>query len=102
MRNLEKSIGIAVETSGRVGSVCLSRGADVLEELRFSGKMKHSSELMPSVETVQLVLDRRRRARRQPPATPVRLPNSPRIQAISVTPHDLAEYDTGTPDDDDS
>jgi transposase len=56
----------------------------------------------PSVETVQLILDRRRRARRQPPTTPVRLPNRPRIQAITVTPHDLAEYDTGTSDDDDS
>jgi transposase len=55
----------------------------------------------PSVETVQLILDRRRRARRQPLATPVRLPDKPRIQAITVTPHDLAQYDTETADDED-
>jgi tRNA threonylcarbamoyladenosine biosynthesis protein TsaB len=40
---------IAVECSGRVGSVALGRGSDLLEEIVFSGKMKHSSELFPAM-----------------------------------------------------
>ncbi len=55
----------------------------------------------PSVETVQLILDRRRRAQRQAPAMPVKLPDKPGIKDITVTPHDLAEYDTETSDDED-
>lgn len=47
---MENSYGIAIETSGRVGSACLSRGSRVLEEARLSGRMRHSSELMPAVE----------------------------------------------------
>ena len=49
---MENTIGIAIETSGRIGSVCLSRGLTVLEEVRFSGKMRHSSELMPAIKKI--------------------------------------------------
>jgi transposase len=54
----------------------------------------------PSVETVHLILDRRGRARNEPPSIAVELPNRPEIQDISVTPHDLADYDKGDEEDD--
>jgi len=54
----------------------------------------------PSVETVHLILDRRRRAQNEPPNTVVELPDRPEIRNIAVTPHDLAEYDMGDPEDD--
>ena len=54
----------------------------------------------PSVETVHLILDRRRRAQNEPPNTVVELPDRPEIRDIAVTPHDLAEYDLEDPEDD--
>jgi hypothetical protein len=52
----------------------------------------------PSVATVHLVLDRRRRARRQAPTVPVALPDRPEVRNVAVIPHDLAEYDPEGPD----
>jgi len=52
------------------------------------------------VETVQLILDRRRRARNEPPRSAVELPDRPEIRDIAVTPHDLADYDMGDDDND--
>jgi hypothetical protein len=49
----------------------------------------------PHPETVRLVLDRRRRARRHHPSVPVRLPDSAKVRDIVVTPHDLSDYDLG-------
>jgi len=49
----------------------------------------------PSVETVHLILDRRRRARNEPPSSAVDLPDRPEIRDIAVTPHNLADYDMG-------
>ncbi len=40
---------LAIECSGRVGSAALGRGAELLEEIIFSGKMRHSSELFPAL-----------------------------------------------------
>ncbi|MHC4705463.1 MAG: tRNA (adenosine(37)-N6)-threonylcarbamoyltransferase complex dimerization subunit type 1 TsaB [Planctomycetota bacterium] len=40
---------LAVETSGRLGSVAVALGEQVLGETCFSGQMKHSSELFPAV-----------------------------------------------------
>ena len=54
----------------------------------------------PSVETVQLILDRRRRARNEPPRSAVELPDRPEIRDIAVTPHNLADYDMGDDDND--
>ena len=54
----------------------------------------------PSAETVHLILDRRRRARNEPPKTLVELPDRPEIRNIAVTPHDLADYDMGDEEDD--
>ncbi len=47
----------------------------------------------PHPETVRLVLDRRRRAHRQSPPTPVKLPDSEKVRNIVVTPHELGDYD---------
>ena len=47
----------------------------------------------PHPETVRLVLDRRRHARRQAPPLPVALPDDPRVRDLVVVPHDLASYD---------
>jgi hypothetical protein len=47
----------------------------------------------PHPETVRLVLDRRRRGRRQSPPVPVRLPDSEKVRNIVVTPHKLGDYD---------
>ena len=55
----------------------------------------------PSVETVQLILDRRRRAQYQPPIVPIELPEKPGISDITVKQHDLASYDTESPGDED-
>jgi len=52
----------------------------------------------PHPETVRLVLDRRRRARRQSPSLPVRLPDSEKVRDIVVTPHALGDYDPGGDD----
>jgi len=47
---LDNTYAIAIETSGRVGSACLSHGPRVLEEILLSGRMRHGSELMPAIE----------------------------------------------------
>jgi tRNA threonylcarbamoyladenosine biosynthesis protein TsaB len=41
---------IAIETSGRVGSVAIGRGNDLISEAPFSGFMKHSAELFTVLE----------------------------------------------------
>jgi tRNA threonylcarbamoyladenosine biosynthesis protein TsaB len=40
---------LAVETSSRVGSVAIARGAVMLAESSFSGPMRHSAEVFPAV-----------------------------------------------------
>lgn len=52
LRPTEETIILAVETSSRVGSTALARGANVLEERRLSGPMQHSSELFPTIATL--------------------------------------------------
>lgn len=47
----------------------------------------------PHPETVRLILDRRRRVRRQPPPVPVRVPDDPRLEKLVVRSHDLSDYD---------
>lgn len=46
----EKIYGLAVETSGRVGSVAIGRGDIVIFESFFSGFMKHSTELFGTLD----------------------------------------------------
>lgn len=43
---------LAVDCSGRIGSVAAGRGVSLLAEKIFSGKMRHSSELFGSMEAV--------------------------------------------------
>lgn len=52
----------------------------------------------PHPEAVRLILDRRVRARRQPPPMRVPLPDDPKVRDLSVVPHPLEDYD---PEDDD-
>lgn len=40
---------LAIETSGRLGSVAVARGDDLLTEMPFSSPMKHSAELFPAM-----------------------------------------------------
>jgi tRNA threonylcarbamoyladenosine biosynthesis protein TsaB len=43
---------LAVETSSRVGSVALATGERLCAEITFSGPMKHSAEIFPSIITL--------------------------------------------------
>ncbi len=40
---------LAVETSGRMGSVALAQGPKLLAEKQFSGPMRHSAEIFPAI-----------------------------------------------------
>lgn len=44
-------------------------------------------------EAVRLILDRRTRARKQPPPMRVHLPDDPKVRDLSVIPHPLEDYD---------
>ena len=43
---------LAVETSSRVGSVALAYGGELIAQTSFSGVMRHSAELFPSIESL--------------------------------------------------
>ena len=46
---MQAPLVVAIETSGRLGSVALARGDELLGELPFSSPMKHSAELFPAM-----------------------------------------------------
>jgi len=46
---------LALETSSRIGSVALARGKNLLAESSFSGPMRHSAEIFP---TIAALMDR--------------------------------------------
>jgi len=48
----EPPLILAIETSGRFGSVALAQGAKLVDEIEFSAPLKHSTELFPSVNTL--------------------------------------------------
>jgi tRNA threonylcarbamoyladenosine biosynthesis protein TsaB len=48
----ENTFVLAVETSGRVGSVAIGQGDTILYESSFSGFMKHSAELFDSLDNL--------------------------------------------------
>ena len=56
---------------------------------------------VPHPHAVRHVLERRRRARQQPPPLPVAFPPESRLHRIAVVPHELASYDILTREDDD-
>ncbi len=45
-----KPLILALETSGRTGSVAIALGEQILGEIRFSAPMRHSAEIFPSVQ----------------------------------------------------
>ncbi len=45
----QKPLILAVETSGRTGSVAIALGAQILAEAALSGPMRHSAELLPAI-----------------------------------------------------
>ena len=47
--NFDNPLILAVETSGRLGSVALAQGDKLLSESRFSGPMRHSAEIFPAI-----------------------------------------------------
>jgi tRNA threonylcarbamoyladenosine biosynthesis protein TsaB len=48
MKN-EKPLILAVETSGRLGSVAIALGDKLLAEKQFTGPMRHSAEVFPAI-----------------------------------------------------
>ena len=49
---MQEKLTIAIETSGRVGSVAIGRGNELISETPFSGFMKHSAELFSVLENL--------------------------------------------------
>jgi len=45
----DNPLTLAIETSSRVGSVALATGERLCAEITFSGSMKHSAEIFPSI-----------------------------------------------------
>jgi len=54
-----KPLILAVETSGRLGSVAVATGQEMLGESSFSGPMRHSSELFPAISALLRRFDRK-------------------------------------------
>ncbi len=52
MNDTQDAVLLAVETSSRVGSTALALGPRLLEEVRLSGPMQHSSELFPAISSL--------------------------------------------------
>jgi len=48
----QRPLILAVETSGRLGSVAIALGEQILGEAAFSGPMKHSAELFPAISSL--------------------------------------------------
>ncbi len=45
-------LSLALETSGRIGSVALGAGKEILAEKKFSSPLKHSSEIFPTINQI--------------------------------------------------
>jgi tRNA threonylcarbamoyladenosine biosynthesis protein TsaB len=43
---------LALETSGRTGSIAIGNMRQMLAEIEFSGQMRHSAELFPTIDTL--------------------------------------------------
>lgn len=44
--------GIAIETSGRIGSIALSKGPELIETAIFSAELRHAVELLPAIDSI--------------------------------------------------
>lgn len=49
---MQQPLILAVETSGRTGSVALASGEKLLEETRFSAPLRHSAEIFPAIKNL--------------------------------------------------
>ncbi len=49
MDKVLKPLVLAIETSSRMGSVALARGADLLGQTTFSAALRHSAEILPAI-----------------------------------------------------
>ncbi len=47
--NFDNPLILAIETSGRLGSVALAQGDKLLAKSHFSGPMRHSAEIFPAI-----------------------------------------------------
>jgi tRNA threonylcarbamoyl adenosine modification protein YeaZ len=47
--NFNNPLILAIETSGRLGSVAIAQGEQVLGEKHFTGPMRHSAEVFPAI-----------------------------------------------------
>jgi tRNA threonylcarbamoyladenosine biosynthesis protein TsaB len=56
---IKKPLIIAVETSSRVGSVAVAFGEQFVKQTAFSGVMRHSAELFPSIKSLLYSIDRK-------------------------------------------
>ena len=50
---------LAVETSGRAGSVAIAQAGEVLAQTHFSGPMRHSKEIFPAIKAMLQTLRRK-------------------------------------------
>jgi tRNA threonylcarbamoyladenosine biosynthesis protein TsaB len=53
------SLILAVETSGRLGSVALAQGAKLLSEKQFTSPLRHSAEIFPAIVDLLKQFDRK-------------------------------------------
>jgi tRNA threonylcarbamoyladenosine biosynthesis protein TsaB len=54
-----KPLILAIETSGRTGSVAIALGEQMLSEAHFSGPMRHSAEIFPAVHKLLVLFSRK-------------------------------------------
>jgi tRNA threonylcarbamoyladenosine biosynthesis protein TsaB len=54
-----KPLILAIETSGRTGSVAIALGEQMLSEAHFSGPMRHSAEIFPAVHKLLVRFSRK-------------------------------------------
>ena len=57
--NFDNPLILAVETSGRLGSVALAQGDKLLSETSFSGPMRHSAEIFPAITDLLSKFDKK-------------------------------------------
>jgi tRNA threonylcarbamoyladenosine biosynthesis protein TsaB len=50
VKKVQKTLSIAVETSGRAGSVAIGQNGQVLAETRFTSHLRHSAELLTTAK----------------------------------------------------
>jgi tRNA threonylcarbamoyladenosine biosynthesis protein TsaB len=52
MDETSKHLAVAIDTSGRAGSVALGSGEKIFGKFVFDGQMRHAAELLPSIKNL--------------------------------------------------